>query len=85
MSKDIKPTPKEFASRLIGMMIPIVMIYWVLLMLLACKPIEPMYVNNGPDRFMVYHNRKGDKIIVPLNGDECDGYSKPYHKITYNK
>lgn len=79
-----RPTPAEFANRLISLMIPIAIIYWVLLMILACKPIETMYIASSPNNYTVYNNKKGDLIEVPWNKEECKGYKKPYHITEYN-
>lgn len=85
MSKDIRPTPKEFAGVLLTISIPAITILIMVLMLFGCKPVEPIYRSNGDESTMEYVNRRGDLVIVPLSNNECEGYRKPYHTVQYNK
>lgn len=63
----------------------IIVLLIVLGFLLSCKPIEPLYKSVNAVNTMEYLNRRGDSIIVPINSDECIGYKKPYHIITFNR
>lgn len=85
VSKEVRPSPKEFAGVIITLLIPAVIIFIMILSLFGCKPVEPMYRITGDNRTMEYINRKGELIVVPLNSNECEGYRNPYHKVMYNK
>lgn len=80
-----RPTPKEFALGFLAMISPMVLIATLIILLTGCKVIEPTYRVSNDVMTMEYVNKRGDMIIVPLETDECTGYSKPYHIITYNK
>ena len=83
MRKDY-PNPIEFATGLLVMISPALLIAILIILLTGCKTIEPTYIVSNDVTVMEYNNRKGDLIIVPLNTNECVGYKKPYHIVTYN-
>ena len=83
MRKDY-PNPAEFATGLLVMISPAIFIAIIIILLTGCKVIEPTYIVTNDVTVMEYNNRKGDLIIVPLNTNECAGYKKPYHIVTYN-
>jgi len=83
MRKDY-PNPIEFAVGFLVMISPVIVIALMIILLTGCKVIEPTYIIANKDMVMQYNNRKGDLIIVPLNTNECEGYKKPYHTVTYN-
>ena len=83
MRKDY-PNPAEFAAGLLVMVSPALLIAILIILLAGCKVIEPTYIVTNDVTVMEYNNRKGDLIIVPLNTNECVGYKKPYHIVTYN-
>ena len=60
-------------------------LYILILLLTGCGHAEPTYIVRNSVTVMQYNNRRGDLIIVPLNTNECVGYKKPYHIVTYNK
>ena len=57
----------------------------IVLLLTGCGHTEPIYIARNNVTVMQYNNKRGDLIIVPLNTNECVGYKKPYHIVTYNK
>lgn len=79
-----RPTPAEFAKKLLALMLPAVIAFVIFLMCIACKPIEEMYIASTPNNYTVYKNKKGDLIEVPWNDENCKGYKKPYHITEYN-
>ena len=79
------PTPKEFAVKLMSLMLPAVIAFFIFLIFVGCKPVETMYRVSGPEMYKVYHNKNGDLIEVPLNDETCKGYKKAYHTTQYNK
>ena len=79
-----RPTPKEFALGFLSMISLPVLIATLIILLTGCKAIEPTYIVTNEVTVMEYNNRRGDLIIVPLNTNECEGYKKPYHIVTYN-
>ena len=83
MRKDY-PNPVQFAKGFLVMISPALLITVLIILLTGCKVIEPTYIVTNDVTVMEYNNRKGDLIIVPLNTNECVGYKKPYHIITYN-
>jgi len=83
MRKDY-PNPAEFAAGLLVMVSPAILIAIIIILLTGCKIIEPTYIVTNDITVMEYNNRRGDLIIVPLNTNECVGYKKPYHTVTYN-
>lgn len=84
MRKDY-PNPIEFAAGLLVMIFPALLIAILIILLAGCKTIEPTYIVSNANTVMQYNNKRGDLIIVPLNTNECVGYKKPYHIVTYNK
>ena len=78
------PNPLQFAKGFLVMISPAVLIAILIILLTGCKIIEPTYIVTNDVTVMEYNNRKGDLIIVPLNTNECTGYKKPYHIVTYN-
>ena len=83
MRKDY-PNPLQFAKGFLVMISPALLIAILIILLTGCKVIEPTYIVTNDVTVMEYNNRKGDLIIVPLNTNECTGYKKPYHIVTYN-
>ena len=83
MRKDY-PNPLQFAKGFLVMISPALLIAILIILLIGCKIIEPTYIITNDVTVMEYNNRKGDLIIVPLNTNECVGYKKPYHIVTYN-
>jgi len=83
MRKDY-PNPVQFAKGFLVMISPAVLIAIIIIFAAGCKIIEPTYIVTNDVTVMEYNNRKGDLIIVPLNTNECAGYKKPYHIVTYN-
>ena len=83
MRKDY-PNPIEFAAGFLVMISPAIVIAFMIILLTGCKSIEPTYIVTNDIKVMEYNNRRGDLIIVPLNTNECVGYKKPYHTVTYN-
>jgi len=83
MRKDY-PNPIEFAMGFLVMISPAIIIALMVILLTGCKVIEPTYIVTNTEAIIQYNNRRGDLIIVPLNTNECDGYKKPYHTVTYN-
>ena len=84
MRKDY-PNPLQFAAGFLVMISPALLIAIIIIFATGCKIIEPTYIVTNDVTVMEYNNRKGDLIIVPLNTNECVGYKKPYHIVTYNK
>ena len=80
-----RPTPKEFAAKLITLMLPAIIAFIVFIVFIACKPTEEMYRVSGPEMYTIYHNKQGDLIEKPWNNTECQGYKKPFHTTQYNK
>ena len=78
------PTPVQFAKGFLVMISPALLIAILIILLTGCSIIEPTYIVTNDITVMEYNNRKGDLIIVPLNTNECVGYKKPYHIVTYN-
>lgn len=83
MRKDY-PNPLQFAAGFLVMISPALLIAIIIILVSGCKIIEPTYIVTNDVTVMEYNNRKGDLIIVPLNTNECAGYKKPYHIVTYN-
>ena len=84
MRKDY-PNPAEFAAGLLVMVSPALLIAILIILLTGCGHTEPTYIARNNLTVMQYNNKRGDLIIVPLNTNECVGYKKPYHIVTYNK
>ena len=78
------PNPLQFAAGFLVMISPALLIAIIIILVSGCKTIEPTYIVANDVTVMEYNNRKGDLIIVPLNTNECVGYKKPYHIVTYN-
>ena len=78
------PNPLQFAKGFLVMIFPAVLIATIIILLAGCRTIEPTYIVGNSVTVMQYNNKRGDLIIVPLNTNECDGYKKPYHIVTYN-
>ena len=78
------PTPVQFTKGFLVMISPALLIATLIILLTGCRVIEPTYIVTNDATVMEYNNRKGDLIIVPLNTNECVGYKKPYHIVTYN-
>ena len=83
MRKDY-PNPAEFAAGLLVMISPALLIAILIILLTGCGHTEPIYIVRNNTTVMQYNNKRGDLIIVPLNTNECVGYKKPYHIVTYN-
>lgn len=80
----MKPTPKEFAAKLIILMLPAVFAFIIFLMFIGCSTVEEMYKVSGDQMYTIYTNKKGELIEVPWNDENCNGYKKPYHTTQYN-
>ena len=78
------PTPVQFAKGFLVMISPALLIATLIILLTGCRVIEPTYIVTNATTVMQYNNKRGDLIIVPLNTNECVGYKKPYHIVTYN-
>tara|TARA_R110000772_G_scaffold55472_10_gene126579 strand:+ start:1320 stop:1568 length:249 start_codon:yes stop_codon:yes gene_type:complete len=80
-----RATLKEFTLGFLVMISTPVVIAVLITLLTGCKIQDPIYVSRGGQINVLYENRKGDLIEVPINSDECIGYSKPYHTTSFNK
>ena len=79
-----RPTPKEFAAKLMTLMLPAILAFIAFLLAVGCGPAETMYKVSGAEMYTIYKNKNGDLIEVPWNDPECEGYKKPYHTTEYN-
>ena len=80
----MRPTPKEFASKLIMLMLPALVAFFIFLMFVGCGTTEEMYKVSGDQMYTIYTNKKGELIEVPWKDESCNGYKKPYHITQYN-
>lgn len=80
-----KPTPGEFAVKLITLMLPAVIAFFIFLIFVGCSVTEEMYKVSGDQMYTIYTNKKGELIEVPWKDESCEGYKKPYHTTQYNK
>lgn len=80
----MRPTPKEFASKLIMLMLPALVAFFIFIMFIGCSTAEEMYRVSGPELYTIYTNKQGELIEVPWNDESCKGYKKPYHTTQYN-